>query len=280
MGWDPETGMWEPDVFRQPLGALGAVMNFGNARRATEISDEKQRARSLAADLEQSRLDSEQFDLENERAAREEIDRTPNATPEQVADIYARRNPKSGLGWAKAGARAAATTSAAETAAGAKRDVANINQGATGAPKPTAEAHAAEAKATNLETQTALLPDESAAKIALANARAELTRMMTRLRQKVGLGGKVGKDERAAIGKKITSMIAQRDAVENRADPLTGMKRTMNPQLQEELDAMDEAIATAIESLRDAGRAPTAAGGEPKPAGKKSPEQEAADAGF
>ncbi len=279
MGWNAETGMWEPDVFRQALGAPGAAMNFMNARRATELSDtlEREREAQAAAQEQQTaeRLSNQQMEDEARKAVG---DLPPDATADQIANTYARYNPKAGMPWARSSVAAAGkgTTErmrqaglmyrsailAGQTPAQAQiflkaqgyspEELAAMPDTTTAAPLPAATAAERRARAGKEEMQTALMPDESAARIALANARAELDRTMSRLRQKIGLGGKLGKDERAAIAQKISSMIAQRDTVENKVDPMTGMKRKVTPTLQAELDKMDSAINAAIDALHSA----------------------------
>lgn len=99
MGWDPNTGMWTPDVERQPLGALGSVMNFHNSIQAKNISDQLQAQREAQTATEQEKLSHEQEQGQYERQMHQALqDLPPDASDDQFARTIMRTGPNPAAG--------------------------------------------------------------------------------------------------------------------------------------------------------------------------------------
>lgn len=273
MAFDPNTGMWTPDEFRQPLGALGAVTNYLNARRAKAISDQEMASRQAQIDAETQRTDQASKDYEAENQMRAEIAALgPKATEEERIAVMSKYKPLATLPWLRAQTSAGAKVDAATIGAKGKTDVANIQAGVTGAPLPTAQANKANAQA-GLATTTA--SDIVATRDArIEKLRADAIKAKNYVRGGLAKGAKFSPRTVSQIATSISALVARQQAIRNQKDPLTGLSKKLTAEDDADLKEIDVLIADAKESLEIAKRM---AAGEPAataPAAK-SPEDEA-----
>jgi hypothetical protein len=91
MAVDPETGIWTPDVTRQPFGAMSAVMALSNSQKANSIADQLMQGRQQALEAQQFKTQHEQQQADWEAQAHEAMQSLPeDATDQQMINTYVR----------------------------------------------------------------------------------------------------------------------------------------------------------------------------------------------
>lgn len=300
MGWDPQTGMWSPDESRQPLGALGAMMNFFNARRARDISGtlQDQREQRLAAG--QQEMESSAFDLgERQRRSaedqqmREAMAALPeDASPEQISSAYTRsggdpsktfplmRTQESGR--TRTGIeRLKAAKLYVDTAQKQGRPPAQlvpqlkqlgysddeIDQMSQLGMLPKVEADINKTKA-----DTALAGEKATDLRATRDARIQELRarskeLRDRVEHKVASGYKFGPKEKAAILTRIKQSRQALKALRNQTDPTTGMAKKLTAEDQADIRDTEADIGVLYGYLADS----DLGGGESAPAAPAAP---------
>jgi hypothetical protein len=257
VGWDPQTGMWEPDVTRQPLGALGSVMQFMNARRARDISGQLDQERQDAIAQHAAQLEQEQFQLQEARSQaardqqlREKLAAMPEgATPEQMAGAYIRgggeaakvlpfwRTQESGAArvniaklknagpiyqtFLKSAGNDPAAAKVLAVKAGFTPDEADILAMQGPLAKPAAEVENIQAGTELKGTQAEDIEATRQSRIDLAKARADTARILAGVKAKRAAGGDLGPKEKAGILAKVRSYRSDIERLESKRDPMT-----------------------------------------------------------
>lgn len=306
MGWDPETGMWTPDVTRQPFGAMSAVMNLMNATRAHDISSELEANRQFQLQEAQQKAAEEGERFGWERNAREAMmGLPPDATPEQASMAYLRS------GGDARGVLPFLRTQ--ESLAGRKtlRDMQNASQelqkytslagdpekgkalykrahpDATDeevemyarmgvAPKPAAEtqraisgANLAESQADLADTRAADIIETQPARVDLMKARTEAERTLKEYRLKRSVPGAIfGPKERANVIEKIVQNRKIIEAIESKRDPLSYKLGAVD---QANLQALKDANQQLEDLLEQQPSGPSAAAPQGAPAAAPAP---------
>jgi hypothetical protein len=131
MSWD-ENGMFVPDEYRQPLGALGAFTNYMNASKSREIADARQRERlARAAGLEEQNKESARnFELE-EQALKAVQALPPGASPDDIVGAVARYRPTTAFPYFRGTRSALGKLDAAEQKAHSEAVRMGVSQGLT-----------------------------------------------------------------------------------------------------------------------------------------------------
>lgn len=227
MGWDVN-GMWTPDVERQPLGALGSVMQFMNSRRAHEISGQGDQLREAQIQQHQAQLEQEQFQLQEARknAARDEELRAKMATlPEgassdQAVQQYIRSggDPSKILPFWRT----------QESLAGRKDIQTMKGDQAIGLEEKKQSSPLVGAKVENLESSTGLnkerttdIAETRQPRIDLMKARGDTARMVAAAKLRKDKGGALTPKEKAGIIAKIGTYRKMIESSESKRDPMT-----------------------------------------------------------
>ena len=180
---DPQTGLMTNTPDLQPLGAMGAVVSLLNSGRATDIANTLQQSRQAQAQLEAEHAQEYAAATQRAQQLRDTLSQYVQNNPD--ADTQGMMNAAIGSGSSDVGTwtplmRSMESGQAKRDVAGitgaSRENVADINQGVTGAPKPTAQAAAANATAGLRTAEAGVVPGNAKAKQDLDAALAALAR--------------------------------------------------------------------------------------------------------
>lgn len=258
MGWNPETGMWTPDVERQPLGALGSAMNFFNSRRAGDIASTLQQSREGQIAQQQEQLAQEQFKLEEAHKAAQRDDelRQALATAPEGADleeIYMRQGDPSKLG----------PLYRTAMSGGIRKDVQGMKgnqaleqiQAKEDLPSTQAKIDTTQATGRLADTRANDIEATQQPRIDLMKARAELDRTLKQASIKKTAAGGLNAKDRAGIYAKA---LAYRQGIEKIEAKRDNMTLKLGAVDAANLDGMKKSLAALENLLTEEPASPTA----------------------